>query len=49
MIADPVKIDFDYKDNLECFETFIKSINSFVENRALTKPIKNACMSMEDE
>lgn len=47
MIADPVKIDFDYKDNLECFETFIKSINSFVEKSGIDKSqIKNACMSI---
>lgn len=47
MIADPVKIDFDYKDNLECFETFIKSINSFIEKSGIDKSqIKNACMSI---
>lgn len=47
MIADPVKIDFDYKDSLECFETFIKSINSFVEKSGIDKSqIKNACMSI---
>ena len=47
MIADPVKIDFDYKDSLECFETFIKSINSFIEKSGIDKSqIKNACMSI---
>ena len=47
MIADPVKIDFDYKDNLECFETFIKSINSFIEKSDIAKnQIKNACLSI---
>lgn len=47
MIADPVKIDFDYKDNLECFETFIKSINSFIEKSGIAKnQIKNACLSI---
>ncbi len=47
MIADPVKIDFDYQDTLECFETFIKSINSFIEKSGIDKSqIKNACMSI---
>lgn len=37
MIADPVKIDFDYKDNLECFETFINPSTALLKNRALLK------------
>ena len=47
MIAEPAKIDFEYKDSMECFDSFIKATNDFIEKSGIAKnQIKNACLSI---